>query len=328
MLADLPPAQANKPKLLDQVRTVMRLRRMSYRTEEAYTNWIKRFIVFQGKRHPAEMGEPEIREFLSHLVMVQNVASATQNQALHALLFLYKQVLDIELPRIGSVARSNKQPKLPVVFTREEVRAVLAQLDPPPQLMAGLLYGSGLRLMELLRLRVKDIDFAQNQITVREGKGAKDRRTMLPQNLKEPLRQHLAQVRRAHEADLLAGYGTVHLPYALARKYPQAATEWKWQYVFPAPQRSIDPRSGFLQRHHLDERSLQKAVKEAIRQTGVDKHASCHTFRHSFATHLLESGSDIRTVQELLGHSDVSTTMIYTHVLNRGGLGVRSPLDI
>jgi integron integrase len=296
MSSDLTAIQADKPKLLDQVRTIMRLRRMSYRTEESYLHWIRRFIVFHGKRHPSEMGEPEIREFLSHLVMVKNVASATQNQALHALLFLYKQVLEIDLPRIGSVARSNKQPKLPVVFTREEVRAVLAQLDPPQQLMAGLLYGSGLRLIELLRLRVKDIDFTTNQITVREGKGAKDRRTMLPQHLKEPLRQHLAQVRRAHEADLLAGYGTVHLPFALARKYPEAAKEWKWQYFFPAPKRSIDPRSGILQRHHLDERSLQKAVKEAIYKAGVDKHASCHTFRHSFATHLLESGYDIRTV--------------------------------
>jgi integron integrase len=327
MPSELSDTPMDKPKLLDQVRTAIRLRQMSYRTEEAYTHWIRRFIVYHGKRHPAELREPEIRDFLSHLVVEQNVAPSTQNQALHALLFLYKQVLEIELPRIGQTARSNKPPKLPVVFTREEARAVLARLEPAHQLMAGLLYGSGLRLIELLRLRVKDIDFATSQITVREGKGGKDRQTMLPQNLKEPLRAHLARVRRAHEADLLEGYGTVHLPYALARKYPQAAREWKWQYVFPAPHRSRDPRSGLRQRHHLDERSLQKAVKEAIRQAGVNKHASCHTFRHSFATHLLESGYDIRTVQELLGHADVKTTMIYTHVLNRGGLGVRSPLD-
>ena len=323
MPSDHTPSQ---PKLLDQVRTAIRLRRMSYRTEQTYTNWIKRFIIFHHKRHPREMGAPEIQEFLAYLVNERNVAASTQNQALHSILFLYREVLQLELPPVG-LSRAKKEPRLPVVLTRAEVQAVLAKLSGPRWLMAGLLYGAGLRLSECLRLRVKDIDFGQNLIVVREGKGDKDRITMLPQNLKEPLRQHLVKVRQTHETDLQEGYGMVQLPDALARKYPQAATEWKWQYVFPAPQRSVDPRSGSRRRHHLDESVLQKAVKEAMRQTGIDKHASCHTFRHSFATHLLEAGYDIRTVQELLGHADVSTTMIYTHVLNRGSLGVRSPLD-
>ena len=323
MPSDHTPSQ---PKLLDQVRTAIRLRRMSYRTEQTYTNWIKRFIIFHHKRHPREMGAPEIQEFLAYLVNERNVAASTQNQALHSILFLYREVLQLELPPVG-LSRAKKEPRLPVVLTRAEVQAVLAKLSGPRWLMAGLLYGAGLRLSECLRLRVKDIDFGQNLIVVREGKGDKDRITMLPQNLKEPLRQHLVKVRQTHETDLQEGYGMVQLPDALARKYPQAATEWKWQYVFPAPQRSVDPRSGSRRRHHLDESVLQKAVKDAMRQTGIDKHASCHTFRHSFATHLLEAGYDIRTVQELLGHADVSTTMIYTHVLNRGSLGVRSPLD-
>jgi integron integrase len=323
MPSDYTPQQ---PKLLDQVRTAIRLRRMSYRTEQTYTDWIKRFIIFHHKRHPREMGAPEIQEFLAFLVNERNVAASTQNQALHAILFLYREVLQIELPPVG-LGRAKKEPRLPVVLTSAEVQAVLSRLTGTKWLMASLLYGAGLRLSECLRLRVKDIDFARNLIVVREGKGAKDRVTMLPQNLKEPLRQHLEKVKRAHETDLQAGYGTVQLPYALARKYPQAATEWKWQYIFPAPKRSIDPRSGVERRHHLDESVLQKAVKEAMRQVGINRHASCHTFRHSFATHLLESGYDIRTVQELLGHADVKTTMLYTHVLNRGRLGVRSPLD-
>ena len=315
------------PKLLDQVRTTIRLRGMSYRTEETYTDWIKRFILFHHKRHPAEMNAPEVRDFLAHLVNDNNVAASTQNVALHSILFLYREVLQIELPYIGDLQPAKKQPRLPVVFTHAEVQRLLARMNGRKLLMASLLYGTGMRLRELLRLRVKDIDFAQHQITVRQGKGGKDRVTMLPLSLKEPLQQHLVTVKEAHEIDLREGFGNVELPYALARKYPQAETEWKWQYVFPAPNRSLDPRSGVERRHHLDPGGLQKAVREAMRQAGIAKHGSCHTLRHSFATHLLEAGYDIRTVQELLGHADVSTTMIYTHVLNRGGLGVNSPLD-
>lgn len=318
---------SSKPKLLDHVRAVIRLRGMSYRTEQTYCDWIKRFILFHNKRHPNEMGVEEIRAFLTHLVVEQNVARSTQNQALHSILFLYKQVLNIELPFIGTLPIAKKQPRLPVVFTREEAQTILSHLSGEKWLMASLLYGSGLRLSECLRLRIKDIDFDQNIITVREGKGGKDRVTMLPQPIKEPLQQHLVNVRKAHEKDLAEGFGAVTLPFALTRKYPQAATEWKWQYVFPAPHRSRDPRNGEIRRHHLDPSVLQKSVKEAIQQSQIPKHGSCHTFRHSFATHLLEAGYDIRTVQELLGHSDVKTTMIYTHVLNRGGLSVRSPLD-
>lgn len=317
---------AQPPKLLDQVRTAIRLRRMSYRTEQTYTDWIKRFIIFHGKRHPREMGAAEIRGFLAYLVNERNVAASTQNQALHSILFLYREVLQIELPYVG-LGPAKKATRLPVVLTQAEVQAVLSRLQGTKWLMASLLYGAGLRLRELLRLRVKDIDFSRSLLVVREGKGDKDRVTMLPISLKQPLRDHLAKVKMAHERDLLEGFGTVDLPFALARKYPQAATEWKWQHVFPAPKRSIDLRSGIERRHHLDESVLQKAVKEAVRQAGISKHASCHTLRHSFATHLLESGYDLRTIQELLGHADVSTTMIYTHVLNRGELGVRSPLD-
>lgn len=321
------PPTPDKPRLLEQVRTSIRLRGMSYRTEQTYTDWIKRFILFHGKRHPREMGAEEIRAYLAHLVNDRNVAASTQNVALNALLFLYREVLRVELPPLGDLQPAKKNPRLPVVFTPAEVRTILAQMTGTKWLLASLLYGTGMRVSELLRLRVKDIDFEQNQITVREGKGKKDRVTMLPQSLKEPLRAHLVTVKQAHETDLREGFGTVALPFALARKYPQAQREWKWQYAFPAPKRSRDPRSGAEQRHHLDPSVLQKAVKEALRQAAIAKHGSCHTFRHSFATHLLERGSDIRTVQELLGHEDVSTTMIYTHVLNRGGLAVRSPLD-
>ena len=320
--------KSSPPKLMEQVRVTIRLRGLSYRTEQTYTDWIKRFILFHDKRHPKDMGVEEIRAFLTHLVMERNVAASTQNQALHSLLFLYKQVLEIALPQLGALPEAKKQPRLPVVFTREETQAILAHLSGEKWLMASLLYGSGLRLMECLRLRVKDLDFARNIITIREGKGAKDRVTMLPQNVKESLRNHLVQVKLAHELDLEEGFGTVLLPFALEKKYPQANKEWKWQYVFPAPKRSCDPRSGKMRRHHLNESALQKSVKLALHQAGVHKHGSCHTFRHSFATHLLEAGYDIRTVQELLGHADVSTTMIYTHVLNRGGLAVRSPLDV
>jgi integron integrase len=318
---------APKPRLLDQVRTTIRLRGMSYQTEKTYADWIKRFILFHNKRHPKEMGAPEIRDFLAHLVNDRNVAASTQNQALHSILFLYREVLQIELPHLGDLQPAKKPEKLPVVFTREEVQAILAQMTGLKGLMASLLYGTGMRLSELLRLRVKDIDFIQNQITVREGKGSKDRVTMLPQSLKEPLREHLVKVKAAHEVDLREGFGNVELPFALEKKYPRAPWEWKWQYVFPAPKRSIDPRSKIERRHHLDPSVLQKTVKEAMRAARITKHGSCHTFRHSFATHLLEAGHDIRTVQELPGHADVSTTMIYTHVLNQGGLGVKSPLD-
>ncbi len=322
----MPDQPSQPPRLLDQVRTAIRIRRMSYRTEQAYCDWIKRFILFHGKRHPKEMGAPEIEAFLADLVNNRKVAASTQNQALHSILFLYREVLMIELPRVGLMP-AKKQPRLPVVFTREEVQRLLAQMEGRNRMMASLLYGTGMRLSELLRLRVKDIDFQQNQITVRQGKGDKDRVTMLPLSLKEELREHLKKVKQAHEIDLLEGFGNVELPFALAKKYPQADKEWKWQYVFPAPKRSIDPRSGIERRHHLDESVLQRAVKMAMRRASINKHGSCHTLRHSFATHLLESGYDIRTVQELLGHEDVSTTMVYTHVLNRGGLGVRSPLD-
>ena len=317
-----------RPKLLAQVRTTIRLRGMSYRTEQSYCDWIKRYIFFHNKRHPNEMGAPEIRDFLAHLVNDRNVAASTQNVALHALLFLYHEVLLLNLPPLGDLQPAKKTPRLPVVFTTTEVRAILAQMTGTKLLLASLLYGTGLRISELLRLRVKDVDFTQNQITVRAGKGNKDRVTMLPQTLKEPLQAHLIGVKQAHVADLQAGFGTVKLPFALERKYPTANKEWKWQYIFPAPKRSRDPRSGRMQRHHLEPSGLQKAVKEALHRTAIAKHGSCHTFRHSFATHLLESGYDIRTVQELLGHSDVNTTMIYTHVLNKGGKGVRSPLDV
>ncbi|MEI8167637.1 MAG: integron integrase, partial [Chloroflexales bacterium] len=263
------------------------------------------------------------------MAIEEHVAASTQNVALHALLFLYREVLAIELPDLGAIERARGPKKVPIVFTREEVQRVLAGLDGQHLIMASLLYGAGLRLMECMRLRVKDLDYSYKELTVVDGKGAKDRRTMLPNSLIAPLRKHLREVRRMHEDDLAAGFGAVYLPFALARKYPGAATEWGWQYVFPASRRSRDPREdeAVERRHHADESGLQRAVKAAIRAAGIDKRASCHTFRHSFATHLLESGYDIRTVQELLGHADVRTTMIYTHVLNRGGKGVRSPLD-
>lgn len=312
---------------LEQVRTVMRLKHLSYKTEQAYLHTIKRFILFHDKRHPAELGVPEIRAYLAYLATERNVTASTQNTALSALLFLYREVLHQELPFIGQIERARRSTRLPVVFTRTEVQAILAQLQGTHHLMASLLYGAGLRLMECVRLRVKDLDFAVCQITVRAGKGDKDRVTVLPQLLVPPLQQHLTRVQRLHQNDLEEGFGAVELPYALAQKYPNAAAKWGRQYVFPAAKRSIDPRSGVGWRHHVLEDGLQRAVKAAIARTGIVKHGSCHTFRHSFAAHLIESGYDIRTVQELLGHKDVRTTMIYTHVLNRGGRGVRSPLD-
>jgi integron integrase len=320
-------AALNPPRLLDQVREAIRLRHYSIRTEQAYTDWIKRFILFHGKRHPREMGAAEVERFLTHLAVEGRVAASTQNQALSALLFLYRTVLKVDLPWLGEMTRAKRPGRLPVVLTVEEVRRVLARIDGQQGLMADLLYGAGLRLLECVRLRVKDLDFEMRQITVRDGKGEKDRMTMLPQSVLEPLRAHLEKVKVLHAHDLEEGFGEVYLPYALDRKYPDASREWGWQYVFPAAGRSVDPRSGKERRHHVDEQTLQRAMKKAVRAAGLTKPASCHTLRHSFATHLLQSGYDIRTVQELLGHQDVATTMIYTHVLNRGGSGVISPLD-
>ena len=315
------------PKLLERVRTAVRVRHYSRRTEEAYVRWARRYVLFHQKRHPSEMGAPEIEAFLTYLAVELNVASATQNQALNALVFLYRRVLDLPIPDLSAVVRAKKPAKLPTVFTRDEVRRVLAHTEGTSGLIARLLYGSGLRLIEAVRLRVKDLGFQERQIVVRDGKGRKDRVTMLPSPLLHPLRRHLATVRQLHSDDLRLGFGGVHLPYALARKYPNAAQSWGWQYVFPARCRSIDPRSGQIRRHHRVESSVQKAVTSAIRSADITKHGSCHTLRHSFATHLLEAGYDIRTVQELLGHGDVRTTMIYTHVLNRGPLSVKSPLE-
>ena len=314
--------------LLDQVRDQIRTRHYSIRTEEAYLRWIREYILFFDKRHPAELGANEISTFLSHLAVQRNVAASTQNQALSALLFLYREVLDLPIDWVDDVERAKKAKRLPVVFTRDEVKAVLSHLRGEMWLMASLLYGAGLRLMECVRLRVKDLDFARSQIIVREGKGDKDRVTVLPPPLVEPLQRQLERAKALHEMDIREGFGHVYLPYALARKYPQAEREWGWQYVFPAAKRSLDPRTGREQRHHLAETALQKAVKAAVRAAGIHKPGSCHSLRHSFATHLLEAGYDIRTIQELLGHADVSTTMIYTHVLNRGGKGVKSPLEL
>jgi integron integrase len=309
------------------MRTFMRARRYSRRTEQAYVDWVRRFILFHGKRHPRELGEEEIVEFLSDLAVKRKVSTSTQNQAFCALLFLYQQFLEKKLGRLDGTLRANRPARLPVVLSRDEVRAVLAHIRPRYRLMVELIYGSGLRLLECLRLRVKDIDFDYGRIVVRDGKGMKDRVTMLPGRLRRPLKEHLAHAKTVHERDLQVGFGSVYLPDALERKYPNAHRSWMWQYVFPAAKRSVDPVGGRVQRHHVLEKNLQNAVANAARAAGITKPASCHTFRDSFATHLLEDGYDIRTVQELLGHKDVSTTMIYTHVLNRPGMGVKSPLD-
>jgi integron integrase len=324
--APSPPA-APKPKLLDQVRQAIRTRHYSYRTEKAYVHWIKRYIFFHNKRHPQNMGEAEIAQFLSSLASDGHVSASTQNQALNALLFLYREILKKDIGYVNGVVRAKRPHRLPVVLTRQEVRSILGVLDNSDWIMAMLLYGAGLRLMECLRLRVKDIDFTSNQILVRAGKGDKDRHTMLPTAVKEPLAKHLEVIKRQHQHDLDRGLGRVALPNALERKYPNAGKEWGWQWVFPATSHYVDRVTGEKRRHHLHESVLQKAVKEAVHKAGIAKPASPHTFRHSFATHLLEDGYDIRTVQELLGHRDVSTTMIYTHVLNRGGKGVFSPAD-
>jgi integron integrase len=316
-----------KPKLLDRVRNAARVRHLSYRTEQAYVDWIRRFILFHDKCHPKEMDETHVSEFLTFLAVSRHVAASTQNQALSAILFLYRNVLKRELGWVDNVERAKKPSRLPVVFSKREVEHILLRLEGTKWLMASLIYGAGLRLMECLRLRVKDVDFEYNQVVVRDGKGQKDRVSMLPISLKEPLKKHLAKVKAIHQADLKAGYGSVYLPYALHRKYPKADQEWGWQYVFPATKLSREPRSGRVMRHHLAESVLRRSIKAALRAAGISKHGSCHTLRHSFATHLLENGYDIRTVQELLGHKDVSTTMVYTHVLNKGGKAVRSPLD-
>ncbi|MCP5070283.1 MAG: integron integrase [bacterium] len=315
------------PRLLDRVRIALRVRHYALRTEQAYIGWIRRYILYHHIRHPDEMGAAEVVEFLSHLAVDRHVAASTQNQALAALLFLYREVLGRELEGLGNAVRARAPRRLPVVMTREEVRAVLSQLSGEHALIGGLLYGSGLRLLECLRLRIKDVDTGRRQLTVREGKGNRDRATLLPISLEDPLEQHLARVRELFERDRENEVPGVALPHALERKYPNAGAEWSWHWIFPAAQLSRDPRSRIVRRHHITESGPQRAVRRAAAKAHLNKRISPHTFRHSFATHLLEDGSDIRTVQTLLGHKDVRTTMIYTHVLDRGPLAVKSPID-
>ncbi len=322
-----PKASPEAPRLLNQVRDKIRLKHYSIRTEQAYTDWVRRFILFHQKRHPAEMGAVEVEQFLTHLAVAGKVSASTQNQAKSALLFLYRDVLAVELPWLDDMTQAKSGKRLPVVLTVQETLRLLDQMEGTTGLIARLLYGSGMRVMEGVRLRVKDIDFERRELIVREGKGNQDRVTMLPQSLVAPLTQHLIRVKALHEKELAEGFGDVYLPFALARKYPAAEREWHWQYVFPAAKRSIDPRSDIERRHHVSDQAVQRAVRQAARDAGLHKPVTPHTLRHSFATHLLQSGYDIRTVQELLGHKDVQTTMIYTHVLNRGGRGVVSPLD-
>jgi integron integrase len=320
--------QTHPPKLLDQVSARLRVKHYSLRTEKSYLDWIKRYILHHGKRHPLEMGAVEVEDFLTHLAVERNVSASTQNQAKSALLFLYKEVLGVDLPWLDNVTQAKTPKRLPVVLTQAEVQAILTRLDGSMWLIVSLLYGSGLRVMECLRLRVKDVDVARREILVREGKGFKDRVTMLPVSLVEPLKQHLLKVQALHSEDLALGHGEVFMPMALDKKYPSGGKSWSWQYVFPSIKLSVDPRSNKIRRHHADEKTVQRAVKKAVNLAGIVKLATPHTMRHSFATHLLQGGYDIRTVQELLGHSDVTTTMIYTHVLNKGGCGVSSPLDV
>ena len=322
------PVEPQRPKLLDQVRAAIRARHYSRRTERAYVGWIRRFIVASGKRHPAILGATEITAFLTSLAVERRVSPSTQTQALSAILFLYREVLQLDLPWLDDVVRAKRPHHVPIVLSRSEVRAVLGRMTGVPAVMAGLLYGSGLRLLECCQLRIQDIDFARHEITVRAGKGARDRRTMLPAKVEADLTRHFEFVRAQHERDVRSGSGWVELPYALAKKYPNAARELTWQWVFPATRHYKDPETGQVRRHHFHESALQRAFHLAVRAAGIQKHATPHTLRHSFATHLLEDGHDIRTVQELLGHRDVTTTMIYTHVLQRpGGLGIRSPID-
>jgi integron integrase len=315
------------PKLLVQVRYALRSRHYSKRTEASYVVWIKRYIFFHSLRHPAEMAEAEVNQFLTHLAIKDKVSASTQNQALSALLFLYRYVLNRPLGQLGEVIRARKSKRLPVVLTRDEVKAVFRRLRGEQRLVAVLMYGTGMRLMECLRLRVKDVDFGSDEILVRQGKGDKDRRTMLPEKMKVLLGQHLARVKRIHGRDLADGYGRVPLPDALKRKYPNATTDWRWQFVFPQAKRWVNQETKEQGRHHVDASIIQKSIKAAVKEAGIAKLATAHSLRHSFATHLLEDGYDIRTIQELLGHKDVATTMIYTHVLKRGGKGVRSPAD-
>lgn len=316
------------PKLLDQLRAAIRVRHYSIRTEEAYVDWARRYILFHDKRHPKDMGPVELTAFLTHLATERGVAASTQNQAKSALLFLYREVLGQELPWLDEVVAAKVGKRLPVVLTQTEIRNLLDATSGTMGLVMSLLYGTGMRLLEGVRLRVKDVEFTRREIIVREGKGNKDRVTVLPENLILPLRAHLEKVKALHERDLDAGFGAVYLPDALAVKYPNAAKTWGWQYVFPSPLRAVDPRSGVERRHHLHEGSVQRAVREAAKLANIHKPVTPHVLRHSFATHLLQAGYDIRTVQELLGHKDVATTMIYTHVMNRGGRGVTSPLDM
>lgn len=317
----------NPPRLMDQVRDVLRVHHYSLRTEQSYLQWIRRYILFHSKRHPREMGEEEISAFLTYLAVKKDVSASTQNQALSALLFLYKKVLGIEPAWLDGVTRAKRSKRLPVVLPRETVHRLLSQLTGTHKLVAYLIYGTGMRLMEAARLRVKDVDFSYRQITIRAGKGDKDRKTILPDKLISPLQKQLELGRRLFDLDRAEQSPGVELPYALERKYPNAGKEWPWFWVFPAQNRSADPRSGIIRRHHFYEKSLQRSIKKAVRDLGLASTVSVHTLRHCFATHLLDNGYDIRTVQELLGHKDVRTTMIYTHVLNKGGLGVRSPLD-
>lgn len=322
------PTENTPPKLLDQVLARIRVKHYSRRTEQAYLSWIKRYILHHGKRHPRDLGAVDVESFLSHLAIAGNVSSSTQNQAKSAILFLYKEVLGVDLPWLDNITQAKLPQRLPVVLTKTEVQSVLSRLDGTMWLIVSLLYGSGMRIMEVLRLRVKDVDLAKREILVREGKGFKDRVTMLPASLVAPLKQHLLKVQALHGDDLAQGYGEVYMPMALDKKYPEGGKDWAWQYVFPSVKLSVDPRSNKLRRHHADEKTVQRAMKKVVQLAGITKLATPHTLRHSFATHLLESGYDIRTVQELLGHSDVATTMIYTHVLNKGGHGVTSPLDV
>jgi integron integrase len=317
---------SQKLKLIEQIKTVMRVYHYSKKTEEAYITWIRDYFYFNKKRNPALLGEEEISRYINYLAVRRNVSGSTQNQALCALIFLYKRVLKKELKDL-TLIWAKKAKRLPVVFSRKEVKEIMDQLSGANLIMINLLYGSGLRLTECLRLRVKDIDFEYNQVVVRDGKGKKDRVTVLPETLKEKLKHHLKKVEKLHNDDLRKGFGSVYLPYALDKKYPNAGKELSWQYVFPASKISTDKRTGKRGRYHIDESVLQRVVKTAIKNAGIKKHGGCHTFRHSFATHLLEDGYDVRTVQELLGHEDLNATMIYTHVVKKGGFGVKSPAD-
>lgn len=327
LAGESPSPTHRRTGLLDQVRMSLQSRHYSERTADAYVHWIRRYILFHGKKHPKNMAESEINGFLTHLAVEAKLSASTQSQALSALLYLYRHVLNREIDELGKIVRARRSRRLPVVLTQEETRQVLDHLSGVKQLIAALLYGSGLRLIECLRMRVQDLDFGRHEIIVRDGKGQEDRVTMLPTSLVQALQAHLKGVRAIHQRDRLDGWGRVKLPHAIERKYVNAATDWRWQWVFPQVNRWRDRQTGRQGRHHMDPSLVQKAVTQAVRRTGLTKRATCHTFRHSFATHLLVSGYDIRTVQELLGHKDVRTTMIYTHVLNRGGKGVRSPID-